>query len=634
MAAATPDVVVAVSRDDPSSYCNADVFVMKHLNLNWTVDFASKTISGSAELTFEANPHRAADADKSRLILDTKDLAISSAKLKGGDAGGGTIDLDFSLGAAHPAFGSPLVLRLPAGAANAAFVVVIAYSTTPVASALQWLEPRLTAGKKKPFVYSQCQAIHARSLVPCQDTPAVKFTYAAKVSAPDDLVVLMSAVKDETSCPCSDGATFTQSVPIPSYLLAIVAGDLESRVIGPRSKVWAEPQLIEASAFEFTDTESFIQTAEKIVGPYVWGRYDLLVLPRSFPYGGMENPCLTFVTPTLLAGDKSLANVVAHEISHSWTGNLVTNSNPEHFWLNEGHTVFLERKILGRLLGGEVYRDFCALGGWNDLRNAVDNFGVDSPLTALNPTLNDVDPDDAFSSVPYEKGHTLLYYLETLLGGPSVFEPWLLAYIERFKFKSLNTSQWKAFLFEFFADRPEKTALLAKVDWEAWLRQPGMPPVKPAFDTSLLDACTRLSKKWIEAGDEALEGFTGDEYANLTSKQRVEFLAQMLFAPEANLSVAKCERMAKIYDLDSVGNSEIKFRWLRLGLRSRWEKAVPRAIAMATEQGRMKFTLPLFRDLYAWEDARPRAIEAFKLNLRNTHSTTASLVAKILHLED
>lgn len=625
--AATP---IAISRDDPSSYCNADVFVMKHLNLNWTVDFSSKTISGSAELTFEANPNRPADSDKSRLILDTKDLAISSAKFNGD----GT-DLNFSLGAAHPAFGSPLVLRVPAAVRDSAsFVVVIAYSTAPVASALQWLEPQLTAGKKKPFVYSQCQAIHARSLVPCQDTPAVKFTYAAKVLAPDDLVVLMSAVKNETSCPYSDGATFTQSVPIPAYLLAIVVGDLESRVIGPRSKVWAEPQLIEASAFEFTDTESFIQTAEKIVGPYVWGSYDLLVLPRSFPYGGMENPCLTFVTPTLLAGDKSLANVVAHEISHSWTGNLVTNSNPEHFWLNEGHTVFLERKILGRLLGGEVYRDFCALGGWNDLRNAVDNFGVDSPLTALNPTLNDVDPDDAFSSVPYEKGHTLLYYLETLVGGPSVFEPWLLAYIERFKFKSLNTSQWKAFLFEFFANRPEKTALLEKVDWEAWLHKPGMPPVKPAFDTSLLDACTHLSKKWIEAGDEALEGFTGDEYANLTSKQRVEFLAQMLFAPEADLSVAKCERIEKIYDLNSVGNSEIKFRWLRLGLRSRWEKAVPRAIAMATEQGRMKFTLPLFRDLYAWENARPQAIEAFKLNLPNTHSTTASLVAKILHLED
>ena len=189
--AATP---VAISRDDPSSYCNADVFVMKHLNLNWTVDFASKTISGSAELTFEANPNRPADADKLRLILDSKGLAISSAKLKGD----GETDLNFSLGAAHPAFGSPLVLGLPAAVRDSAsFVVVIAYSTTPVASALQWLEPRLTAGKKKPFVYSQCQAIHARSLVPCQDTPAVKFTYAAKVVAPEDLVVLMSAVKNE-----------------------------------------------------------------------------------------------------------------------------------------------------------------------------------------------------------------------------------------------------------------------------------------------------------------------------------------------------------------------------------------------------------------------------------------------------
>jgi len=339
-------------------------------------------------LTIEPSSDRSADADSSTLILDTRDVNVASVRLEGSAEA-----LSFALAVPHEAFGAALVITLPTSVQNTPFVVAIEYSTTPACTALQWLEPQQTAGKQKPFLFSQCQAIHARSLVPCQDTPAVKFTYGALVTAPDGLVVLMSAIKNEDT---AEGSSFTQSVPIPAYLLAIVVGNLESRVIGPRSKVWSEPQLIEASAFEFSETESFITTAESIVGPYVWGVYDLLVLPPSFPFGGMENPCLTFVTPTLLAGDKSLANVVAHEISHSWTGNLVTNANPEHFWLNEGHTVFLERKIGGRLFGGEPYRDFTALGGWNDLKYAIDTLGESSPLTALNPTLRNIDPDGPF----------------------------------------------------------------------------------------------------------------------------------------------------------------------------------------------------------------------------------------------
>jgi len=576
-------------------------------------------------LTIEPSSDRSADADSSTLILDTRDVNVASVRLEGSAEA-----LSFALAVPHEAFGAALVITLPTSVQNTPFVVAIEYSTTPACTALQWLEPQQTAGKQKPFLFSQCQAIHARSLVPCQDTPAVKFTYGALVTAPDGLVVLMSAIKNEDT---AEGSSFTQSVPIPAYLLAIVVGNLESRVIGPRSKVWSEPQLIEASAFEFSETESFITTAESIVGPYVWGVYDLLVLPPSFPFGGMENPCLTFVTPTLLAGDKSLANVVAHEISHSWTGNLVTNANPEHFWLNEGHTVFLERKIGGRLFGGEPYRDFTALGGWNDLKYAIDTLGENSPLTALNPTLRNIDPDDAFSSVPYEKGHTLLYYLESLLGGPAVFEPWFRAYIKKFKFKSLNTTQWKSFLFEFFAGQPEKIAILEEVDWDAWFHGVGMPPVKPAFNTSLLDACTDLAKTWIDADEATLRDLTADDYSNLDSKQQVEFLAQMLLAPNDSVTVAKCQRMEELYGLDKIRNSEIKFRWLRLGLKAKWEAAIPKAINMVTEQGRMKFTRPLYRDMYAWEVARPKAIQAFKANRPSMHSTTASLVAKDMHLD-
>lgn len=620
-------VAVPMSRGDPSSFSNFEAFVVKNIELDWTVDFDSKAVSGSVALTVHPLSN---DEDKNRLILDTRDLNISSVRVKdGGTVGQDGADLSFFVGDSHLAFGSALVIHIPERHRSSPFILVIEYSTTAACSALQWLTPQQTAGKVHPFLFSQCQAIHARSLLPCQDTPAVKAPYTAKVTAPACLTTLMSAIRDQNKSSSKD--LFVQKIPIPSYLIAIVVGHLESRPIGPRSHVWAEPQLIEASAKEFTDTESFIATAEKLVGPYVWGIYDLLVLPPSFPYGGMENPCLTFVTPTLLAGDKSLANVVAHEISHSWTGNLVTNQNPEHFWLNEGHTVFLERKIVGRLFGGQAYRDFCALGGWNDLQYAVDLLGADSQLTSLNPKLDGIDPDDAFSSVPYEKGHTLLYYLEVRLGGPQVFEPFLLAYIERFKFKSITTSDWKNFLFEFFSPQPEKMKVLSSVDWETWFHSPGMPPVKPAFDTTLLDACSKLAKKWISA--ESVDGFDGSEFESLSSKQKVEFLAQMLLGPDAKITTEKVKKMEEVYHLNEVRNSEIRFRWLRLGLMAKWSDAIPRAIAMATEQGRMKFTRPLFRDLYAWEEARSKAISSFEIHRPNMHTTTAHLVAKDMHFD-
>ncbi|KAL1110315.1 hypothetical protein AAG570_007848, partial [Ranatra chinensis] len=353
---------------------------------------------------------------------------------------------------------------------------LIIYKTSSKASALQWLRPEQTASKEFPYLFSQCQAIHARSLLPCQDSPSVKFTYSAEVVVPENLIALMSALRmgEELVTGGKKIYKFNQPVVIPSYLIAIAVGKLESKRIGPRSTVWSEKEIIERAAYEFAQTEEFIQIAEKICGPYVWGIYDLLVLPPSFPYGGMENPCLTFVTPTLLAGDRSLADVVAHEISHSWTGNLVTNSTFEHFWLNEGFTVFIERKILGHISGQEA-RHFHAIGGLNDLQQAVDRMGHSNPLTKLIVNLDGVNPDDAFSTCPYEKGHTFLFYLENLVGGPDVFNPFLKAYIENYKFKSITSDHFKAFFLNYFKSHND----LKEIDWDLWLNSSGMPPVTP-----------------------------------------------------------------------------------------------------------------------------------------------------------
>jgi leukotriene-A4 hydrolase len=363
--------------------------------------------------------------------------------------------LQFSLGQSSQCFGTSLTINVSNIQLGDKFQLKIVYRTSPNATALQWLEPNCTLGKKHGYLFSQCQAIHARSIVPCQDTPLVKATYDATVRVRQPLTVLMGAIHTETrQVDDLNEFKFEQNMPIPSYLIALASGALVSRELGPISRVWTEEEMIDRAAYEFEGVDQMIKDAESLMGPYVWGRYDLLVLPPTFPYGGMENPTLTFVTPTLISGDRSLVTVIQHEIAHSWTGNLVTNATWEHFWLNEGYTQFVERKLIGMYLKNDLCREFECIDGWRHLTEAVcEQFGCDNQLTKMVPCLNETDPDDAFSSIPYEKGSAFLYYLEGLLGGVEVFNEYLKAYIERFKGKSLNTDEWKAFLYEYFHDK-------------------------------------------------------------------------------------------------------------------------------------------------------------------------------------
>uniref|UniRef100_A0A182YMS6 Peptidase M1 leukotriene A4 hydrolase/aminopeptidase C-terminal domain-containing protein n=1 Tax=Anopheles stephensi TaxID=30069 RepID=A0A182YMS6_ANOST len=597
-----PITTMRLSPLDPSSYSNAHELIIRHVDLDWTVNFDKSTISGTATLNFKL-----IKKDLEEIFLDVSDISVSSVVVK---SSAGEVPVDWDIGGTVENIGSKLTIYLPTKT-NDDLTLVIGYETSPKASALQWLTPEQTFGKKHPYLFSQCQAIHARSILPCQDTPAVKFTYNATLHHPKEVTGLMSAIRVDSTPGVSK---FQQKTPIPSYLLAIVVGALVSKPIGPISSVWAEQEQIDEAAEEFSQTADFIAKAEEICGPYVWERYDLLVMPPSFPFGGMENPCLTFVTPTLLAGDKSLATVVAHEIAHSWTGNLVTNRNFEHFWLNEGFTVFVEGKIVGRLSG---------------------NASPDTPeLTKLVVDLSECGPDDAFSTVPYIKGSTFLRYLEDLLGGPSKFEPFFRAYLNRFKYQSVLTNDFKQMLYEWFREDPKNEVHLERIDWDLWLFGEGMPPVIPSYDRSMLEACLAHATLWAENDLDTIRDSPLLKQ-KLVSVQLIEFLAQLLEKKTiVDLTAEKVALLGETYGFSTTKNAELRFRFVRLYIRARLFDKLDEILAFANSNFRMKFVRPVYKELGAWPKARPMAIENYNRVKDQMMTVCAYTVAKDLGISD
>ncbi|KAG0341414.1 Leukotriene A-4 hydrolase [Podila humilis] len=611
---------------DPTSLSNLDLVKTIHIHMDLTVDFAAKALLGSATLEIEAIGDQV-----TMLILDTSYIDIQAVSADG-------TALKFELQQRHEKYGSPLSIQLGTVLAKGERLkILVQYATTQDCTACQWLEPSQTVGKKHPYMFTQCQAIHARSLVPCQDSPSIKLTYSANIHAPLRAVMSAVPVGEDVSGVQSGMSTFKfeQKTRIPSYLIALAVGNLEGREIGPRSTVWTEPEVLESAAWEFVDTENFIQTGEELLTPYDWGRYDLLVLPASFPYGGMENPCLTFVTPSLLAGDRSLVDVVAHEIAHSWMGNLVTTENWEHFWLNEGFTVFVERKILGRMKGKE-HSEFSAILGHKALQESVSLYGDKHPFTALRPCLRGEDPDDAFSRVPYEKGFNLLYYLEKHLGGASVFEPYLRAHVQEFAGKSINTDDWKAFLYSYMGNSfgQEKVDLLDKVDWETWLSGTGMPPVDNKFDDTLARECTCLCGKWnVARGHDVTsvqKEFSPKDLDTFSPTQKVVFLEKV--AELEPLPHGHLELMDTLYSLTAVRNSEIRFRWHMVCLKANYEKIYPEVVSFATTMGRMKFCRPLLRSLYHAKNGAELARKEFLGHKAFYHPIAATMIMKDLGL--
>ncbi|MEW5304551.1 MAG: hypothetical protein WDW36_007155 [Sanguina aurantia] len=652
---------------DPSTLSNPSVIRVTHSDFEFDVSFENKVIEGYVALTAVAQVDSPGE-----LVLDTHGLQVAYAEQV---LPGAVTLLGHRLGE-HPVLGSALTIALPEGMeAGDEITVGVRFTTSPSATALQFLEPSQTAGKVHPYLFTQCQAIHARSMVPCQDSPGAKMSYTAAVRVPAELTALMSAVPCETSqvkalpmcrpsnmrgvpvqlplslpqaSPTSPAPppsyptalfSFTQAVPIPPYLLALAVGQLEARELSPRSRVWSEPCMVEAGAFEFAETAKYLDAGEAIAGPYVWGRYDLLLLPPSFPYGGMENPCLTFVTPTLLAGDRSLTNVVAHEIAHSWAGNLVTNSSWQDFFLNEGMTVFLERKILERLAGGgEAGRKVFhlrAAQGVTAMEEEVRRLGPTHKYTALVPDLSDGgDPDDAFSRIPYEKGFYLLYFLQELLGGATVFEPFVRSYFEHFKFSTVSHAQFKDYLTFYFIG----SAALKTVDWDAWFYSPGMPPVLIEFDTSLADDAYKLALDWhtcdvMGIGGKAPAGCSPADIQGWSSEQLLTFLDKLAsLRCMTPLSPRVARQLEEVYSLGDRRNAEIRLSWYLLAIKSECEEVLPQVVEFLTSQGRMKYLRPLYRALKRSKMGSQLAQDTFR-ELRGTyHPIAQKMVAADLGL--
>jgi leukotriene-A4 hydrolase len=584
--------------DPPSlrseSYANLDEVVFRHLQWTLSIDFELQQLRGFAEYTFAYT----GTARSPVLVLDTQALSIESVAVDGVAVEAFTLAEDN-----HSVFGRALSVPI----SSLSNTVRVAYSTSAASSGLQWLSKELTAGKTHPYLFTQCQAIHARSVVPCPDTPACKFTYSATVTVPQWCTVLMSAIAHghvkSNDHEQTKKWSFRQDVPIPSYLLAIAAGEMESVELSPRSRVWAEPRVVTRAAHEFAQTEAFLRAAEEITGQeYLWKRYDLVCLPPSFPYGGMENPCLTFVTPTLLAGDRSLADVVAHEIAHSWTGNLVTNATWRDFWLNEGWTVWLERKIVAKIHNDPKTYDLKAALGMRGLVEAVQAFGPTHPYTALVPASDGVDPDDVFSRVPYEKGFNLLHFLSTVVGSDE-FDAFAQAYIQKFKFQTVTSEDFRAFFETHFGSKP---AWLRQVDWHGWFFSPGMPLVLNKFDTTLISQVRALGDKMMtttdaQAWEKVLDHRVLRKWPASLWILLLDTLLLLQTGSRARLAAAHLDAIDLFAHrhLSTTHNAELRFRWFTLSLRSCDLRVLDRTVAFLKEQGRMKFVRPLFRDLCA-----------------------------------
>ncbi|MEQ9661218.1 MAG: M1 family metallopeptidase [Parasphingopyxis sp.] len=592
---------------DTHSFANPTEARVTHVSLDLRADFEAQRMVGSATLDITA----ADDAEE--IVLDARGLEIREV------VSGDGRQLEWEMGeATDDIHGAPLTVQL-----DGAEQIKITYASAPDAAALQWLSPEQTTGGEHPFLFSQGQAILNRSWIPTQDSPGIRQSWDARIVVPSELRVVMSAEDLTPQGEAVEGEPdltayrFRMEHEVAPYLIAIGIGDLEFREIGPRSGVYAEPSVVGEAAEEFADLEEMIDAAERLYGEYRWGRYDLLVLPASFPFGGMENPRLTFVTPTVIAGDRSLVSLIAHELAHSWSGNLVTNASWDDFWLNEGFTVYFENRIMEEVYGEERAAMLADLG-WSDMMDSIEEVGgLNSADTQLHLNLAGRDPDDGMTQIAYEKGAVFLRTVEAMVGRERL-DAWLRSYFDRFAFQPQTSAglirDMRANLFE--GNEADELGL------EAWIYEPGLPENAVHIESTRFTVVDRAIESFVRGGQLVNVG-----WREWTTQERLRFLNGL----PRDLDEEKLRTLDDAYDLSDAGNSEIRFAWLMLAIENRYEPARASVREFLTSMGRRKFVAPLFEALWAEGDwGREQARRIYREARSGYHSVTTGTVDETL----
>jgi len=606
----------ATAASDPHSYAQPDKFLVRHVSLDLTAFFELHRLKGTAELTVEQK-----DPTANVLTLDTRDLEIESVRLT--EASGREKVLAFKLDDPDPILGSRLSIFFPeCCTAPPQMRIRIAYRTSNEANALQWLEPAQTFGSK-PFVYSQGEAIRTRSWIPLQDSPAVRVTYSARLQVPADLVAVMSAARVAMAGDGPGVFRFEMRQPIPSYLIAFAIGDLKFHAFSDRTGTWTESSRLEAATYEFEDLPRMLEAGEKMAGPYRWDRYDVLIMPRSFPYGGMENPRLSFISPSVVAGDRSLVSTVVHELAHSWSGNLVTMSSWNDFWLNEGFTTYLERRLSEEIYG-KRFADMEDAISRGELVQAIEDLKAaghekDSDLKL---DLAGRDPDEGSGDAAYEKGRWFLGFLEGRYGRPA-FDAFLRGWFNAHAFQSVDTETFRAWLLKDLA-RPGAPKISAE-EIDAWIYGPGLPATTPALPTGVFDALDRAAKDWRE-GRLATASLAADDWVPM---EWVRFLDEQ----PADLPDARLAELRAAYHFGAAGNAEIALAWLQLVIRTAYAPAYPDLERYLTQTGRWRLVSTLFTDLARTPDGLALGRQIYAKAKPGYHPSIRDEVERVLKLK-
>lgn len=589
---------------DPHSRANFDAVYLDHLSLNLTVNFENQTLSGSAEWHLKAH-----QADSRKVIFDTYKLSIDSIVLDN------KTQAEYSIGEWDEILGAPLTVTI----LPETEYIKIYYTTNAGATALQWLSPSQTFGKTHPFLYTQGESIYTRSWVPCQDGPAARFTYDATIHTPQELMAVMSAANPQQKN--DEGIYhFRMQQPVSSYLLALAVGDLTFEPLSSTMGVYAEPAQIQKCVNELEDLNQMMLAAEKLYGKYSWERYDVLFLPSGFPFGGMENPRLTFATPTILTGDKSLVNLIAHELAHSWSGNLVTNASWNDFWLNEGFTVYFERRIMEALEGQEYAAMLWDLG-IQDLKETIADFqGDNSPYTKLKLNLDGKDPDLGFSDIAYEKGATLLLLIEKAIGR-SAIDSFLNQYFAEHRFQTMNTEAFVKYAeSNLFNQYPE---LRKQIAFDQWVYEEGLPDNCPEIDNPRFGKVDAVLNQIVSGA--TIEKTVTQSWS---THEWLHFL-RSLKARGADRSTL--QKLDAVFDLTNSSNAEIATVWFTLSVASGYEQPFRNMETFLEYTGRMKFLDRIYGALYQSDVYRPKAKEYFERYRQNYHPLAQKSILEIMN---